>query len=176
MAKVYTIEELEAQVREFIARLQAVQMSLISVRQRRENMYKQGETITVMDTQIQADLDAIEGISDQIGAEITAMVFLNAIEIRVGLERKVASFGMDLNGGKIECFDDDGAEVDVLVDDHFNSADIIEVVGAETKDNSRLITLTGVGGDGGQFEFANISGATDNAEDTKAKIIMRDEA
>lgn len=176
MAKVYTIEELEAQVLEFIQRLQSVYRSLLAARTRRENMYGQGETLANIDTQLTADLSAIKGVTDQIGAELTAMIFTNAIEVRVGLERKVNSLNLDLvaNPGIIETLDDDGVAVDVGLSGVFATSNIIEVVDAEDAANSRLITLSGTH-TGSKLEFAQISGGVDNDEDTKAKIILRDD-
>lgn len=85
MARVHTLEEFRGLLQEAVNQLQAQIAEISALKSLRERMYRSGEYRPYqIHDQIQERLDEVEDIVDIIAADLAAIYWKNAREIRVG--------------------------------------------------------------------------------------------
>lgn len=176
-----TLEELAKIITEEQAHLSAIAILVSRARQQRERFFNQGQTPTEIKAQMDLLYGDMEQISNQVEAELGGVHWKAPAEVRIGTTGTVASpgaavaelhhFSMTISAATIIA-EDLGTNDLTAFGTLFAVDDIIELTGAEDKENSQTVEV--LSSTTTAITLRNvIPGGVDNVTDETMKIIMK---
>jgi len=180
MAKVYEILELARQVNDTISRMTSLDSTLSALDVTKETMFEQGESTATIATAMNAVLDECDALASLIATDLDAIPIGTtwAEEYRLGSPMEFRSWNLDFGSTPrtITTYEEGGLVTIGVYIATPADGDIYQLVGAEDAENSgREFTLNGGGHTTEVIKsVAGVSGAVDNADETKMRLILRE--
>lgn len=164
MADVLSMREKVRRIDSFIQRLAAVRTMLQEAKAERDNLMREGEPPTDIETAMGTRLSAIETIADQIGTDLGNVNYQYENLVQVGKHAGYTSAAIDHDGPTITA--NGGSPFSV-----FDVADVLLIENAEDAGNNGEYTVSSVSGTVLTLS-ANL--AVTNAADTSIKISLKE--
>jgi hypothetical protein len=170
MADVYSLEQLIKMLGIQRSRITTAIQQMYSIKKERDLLFADGATVTVMETDLNTRLSAVNTIVDEVGTELAALQFIHNCEVRIGMPAASNSWTVDVtDGGKGDVEAAGGTPFGSV----FDTSDVVELYNAEDSDHNTEVTVDATA-TSSKLIFTGIIPGADNDADTSMRIRIKE--